>query len=365
LFSTYFSAMLNYKWIGAVLGAGALLFRFIAAQFPERTEEIYSRTVFPVIRQLIDMSLSRLPFPSVYLFVAAALGVIVFFFFQIRKKKGLKSKSKYFIRSALNFSGFLVFFFLLLWGYNYQRLPVYRQLSLEPVLLSPEELVEEIELTHGALLPLRMELTPDALSIEETIPYHRLEEKVRKEMKEILPQLGFDGRGYPRTKEFYPAGFMRRMGISGIYFPFTGESYIDPTLHNLEKPFTIAHEMAHSFGITHEGEANFISWVIGMQSKDALLQYSAQLQLFRYQLNELYRRDLAAYKEMTDRMDEGVKNDITSIMLKAREIRPLSPELSRRSNDLFLKTQGVKAGVQSYAQLPALAHAWRKNRMLK
>lgn len=352
--------MFNYKWIGAALGAGALLLRFMAAQFPEATEGIYARAVFPLIRQLIDSSISRLPFPSVYLFVAIVLGVVVFFFFQIKKKEGLKSKSKYLIRSLLNFTGILIFFFLLLWGYNYQRLPVYRQLSLEPTLLNPEVLLEEIQFTQTVLLQLRGDLTSDTLAIAETVPYSRLEEVVRGEMKRILPQLGFDNSGRPRTREFYPAGFLRRMGILGIYFPFTGESYIDPTLHHLEKPFTVAHEMAHSFGITNEGEANFIGWITGFLSSDPLLRYSAQLQLFRYQLNELYRKDPAGYKLIIAKMDPGIKNDIISIMLKAREIPPLFQDLSRRSNDLFLKTQGVKVGVESYAQLPSLVHAWRK-----
>jgi hypothetical protein len=34
--------------------------------------------------------------------------------------------------------------------------------------------------------------------------------------------------------------------------------------------------------------------------------------------------------------------------------------MSRKSNDLFLKSQGVKAGIKSYQQLPMLASAWRK-----
>lgn len=357
----FFSPMRNYTWIGVLLGAGALVLRIIAAQFPDATEKIYSRTVFPVIRQLMDMSMSRLPFPSVYLFVAAVAGLTVFFLFQMKKKAGKKNKSSYLLRSVLNFSGLLVFFFLLLWGYNYQRVPVYRQLSLEPVRLGPEELLEEIEFTHDALLQLRPALSPDTLAIEETIPYPDLEATVREEIKNALLLLGFDNKGHPRTREFYPAGFMRRMGILGIYFPFTGESYIDPTLHDLEKPFTVAHEMAHSFGITHEGEANFIGWMTGILSRDALLQYSAQLQLLRYQLNELYRRDPQGYKQTIGEMDPGIKNDIAAILLKAREITPFSRTLSRRSNDLFLKTQGVSAGVKSYAQLPALAHAWRKN----
>src|SRR5690554_2183654 len=171
--------MLNYKWIGAVLGAGALLLRFIAAQLPEWTEEIYSRTFFPVIRQLIDMSISKLPFPSVYLFVAAVGGIILMVVFQIRKKEAIKSKD--IVRFVLNFLCALIFHFLLLWGYNYQRITVYKQLSLEPSFLGSDELLEEIELTHGALLTLRLELASDTLAIEETIPYLQLEDIVREE----------------------------------------------------------------------------------------------------------------------------------------------------------------------------------------
>ena len=353
--------MLRYKWFGALLGLSALFLRFIAAQFPERTEEIYARGVFPLIRQLIDASLSKLPFPSVYLFVVAVLGLAGLFFFYNKEKEGMKSKTEHLIRSLSNFAGILVFLFLILWGYNYQRIPVYRQLSLTPAFLSQDELVSEITLTQRELSELRKSLASDTFAIEKTIPYAELEALVRSEMKEALPQLGFDGRGYPRTKEFYP-GFLKKMGIVGIYFPFTGESYIEPGLHDLEKPFTVAHEMAHSFGITNEGEANFISWIVGTQSNKVLLQYAAQLQLFRYQLNELWRRNPKVYKQMIRKMDPGIKNDIISIMLKAREIPPLFDNLSRRSNDLFLKTQGVKAGVKSYAQLPALAHAWRKTR---
>lgn len=351
--------MRRFKWKGVVLGMAALLLRILAAQFPQQTEIVYSRTIFPVIRRIFDSSLSKLPFPSFYLFAGAIAGVILFIFISTKKKRGMKAKAGYILRFSLNVSGILVFLFLVLWGYNYQRIPVYQQLSLDPVPLNEKELLEEIKLTHSELVLLRALLTSDTLPIEKTIPYSVLEKKVREVLKEDLALLGFDSKGHPRTKEFVPAGFLQRLGILGIYFPFTGESYIDPTLHPLEKPFTVAHEMAHSFGINNEGEANFISWAIGARSGDPLLQYSAQLQLFRYQLNDLYRYDKAAYQQVLELVEQGIKNDIASILLKSSEIKPLFRELSRKSNDLFLKTQGVKAGVASYAQLPMLAHTWR------
>lgn len=351
----------NYKWTGLLLGAVALLLRGVAARFPAHTEAIYSRTFFPMIRQSIDATVGKLPFPTVYLFAAVVVWVLVLFFFRHVRKEGWQSKLRHLVRSMLNFVGFLVFFFLLLWGYNYQRVPVYQQLSIEAELLSPDQLLDELHLTHELLAQLRKQLSSDTLAIAHTVAYPELEATVRAEMKKTLPELGLDAKGQPRTKEFYPPGFMKKMGILGIYFPYTGESYIDPELHVLEKPFTVAHEMAHSFGITDEGEANFISWVVGVQSEDFLLQYAAHLQLLRYQLREMSRRDPEMYKEVVLNLDPGVKNDIISILLKARQTPPVFGELSRKSNDLYLKTQGVKAGVRSYAQLPALAYAWRKN----
>src|SRR5690606_19200675 len=157
--------MRTCKWLGAALGTVALLVRLAASQFAEVTEKIYSRTFFPAIRQLFDMSLSKLPFPSVYIFGVAVVGVVLFVVFQTKKMKGAKSKSSYLLRSILNFTGLLVFLFLLVWGYNYQRLPVYRQLSLTPLPLSGYKLESELTFTHRALVDLRAQLTSDTLAI--------------------------------------------------------------------------------------------------------------------------------------------------------------------------------------------------------
>jgi hypothetical protein len=158
---------------------------------------------------------------------------------------------------------------------------------------------------------------------------------------------------------------MRKMGILGIYFPFTGESYIDPSLHPLEQPFTVAHEMAHSYGVTDEGEANFIAWVICTNSDDPLLRYSGHLRLFQYQLRDFYRMAPEEYKEWVKNLAFGIKNDLNAIREASDRVKPLSMELSRKSNDIFLKSQGVKAGVNSYQQLPMLAFSWRRRMNLE
>jgi len=347
-------------WSWAILGVFALLIRFVAAQYPEATDDIYSRMFFPAIRNIIDMTLGRLPFPSVYLFIASVALVFGVYINRLRKRKGWRYKIFYSFRALANGLGALIFFFLVFWGFNYQRTSIVQQLGLVPKALNLEQVKNEINITQRLVQQYRRALTSDTAAIQETILYPQLEIMVRRNIADNLDMLGLNFTGRPRTKLFPPPGFMRKMGILGIYFPFTGESYIDPTLHALEKPFTVAHEMAHSYGVTDEGEANFIAWVICTNSDDPLLRYSGQLKLLAYQIRDYYKMDPEEYKKWIKTLDSGVRNDLISIQKAGEEIKPYSIELSRRTNDIFLKSQGVKAGIMSYQQLPKLAFAWRE-----
>lgn len=347
-------------WSWAILGVIALGIRYLAAQNPEATDEIYSRIFFPGIRNVIDMTLGMLPFPSVYLFIACVLLVIGIYFWRLSKKVGWKSKMLYSLQALANGLGALIFFFLVLWGFNYQRTPIVQQLGLQPKAMNLEQVKSEVKITYRLAQQHRNAVTRDTAAIVEILSYPELEKLVRSNIAENLDMLGLNFTGRPRTKLFPPPGFMRKMGILGIYFPFTGESYIDPTLHALEKPFTVAHEMAHSYGVTDEGEANFIAWVICTNSDDPLLRYSGQLRLLNYQLSDYYRMAPEEYRDWVKTLDKGIINDMISIRIASEAIKAYSLELSRKTNDVFLKTQGVKAGVNSYQELPKLAFAWRE-----
>ncbi|WP_230981293.1 DUF3810 domain-containing protein [Echinicola salinicaeni] len=350
------------NWTWALLGLIALLIRYFFIQYPEGTEQIYSRGIFPVIRNLIDYSFGKFPVPSIYLFFTGLLVALYYFWKGWRHQKGWLNSLVFTGRNVLNFLGFLVFAFLLLWGFNYQRIPVFQQLSLEPMPLHKEELLSELKLTRDDLHAWRAQISMDTSALTETVAFGELEDVVRETIAEKIAMLGLEYSGNPRTRELYPGGFLRKLGILGIYFPFTGESYIDPTLHHLEKPFTLAHEMAHSCGVTDEGEANFFAWVVCTQSDIPLLNYSAQLRLISYQLKDLYRQDVEAYKSFVKTLEKGVRNDFADISENHKKIEPFSLEISRKSNDLYLKAQGVKAGVGSYAQLTMLAYAWRNKK---
>jgi hypothetical protein len=350
----------NTTWTWAFLGLLALAVRFLAGQYPEATDQFYSRTFFPVIRNGIDLSLGKLPFPTVYVFICLVLALSWGSFRRFFRLVGWRQRARYVLQASANGLSALVFFFLLLWGFNYQRTPIFQQLNLQPKPLDVQQLVAELDLTLQSASLDRGRISQDTTALTEVMAYLPLEDLVRRTMQANLEVLDLNFTGHPRTKQFPPEGFMRRMGILGIYFPFTGESYLDPSLHALEKPFTIAHEMAHSYGVTDEGEANFIAWVICTRSEEPILRYAAHLLLLRYQLRDYHGMDPDGALCWIENLPRGIIQDLISIRESAEAYPPIWLALSRKSNDLFLKSQGVKAGIKSYQQLPMLAFAWRQ-----
>jgi len=211
--------MVKKNWSWAILGLLALVLRFLAAQFPETTDQVYSRTFFPFLRNLLDLSLGKLPFPSIYLFIILFGVILVIFILRLKAQVGRKQRIHYSLRFLFNALGVLIFFFLVLWGYNYQRTPIVQQLGLLPSPLPLEILEAELQLTQNLATQERLKIKEDTAAIIEWMDYALLEEVVRDNMRKNLFLLGINYTGNPRTKLVPPSGLMRRIGILGIYFP--------------------------------------------------------------------------------------------------------------------------------------------------
>ncbi|WP_339903516.1 DUF3810 family protein, partial [uncultured Cyclobacterium sp.] len=247
------------KWTGVYLGIIALLFRYLAASSPFLTEKWYTTGLYPLVRALLDHTLLLLPFPALYLLFILLIYLGYRFVRKLFKRESRKQGLFLLPRVILNFLGLLIFSFLTLWAYNYYRVPLYQKLKLSPSPLSIGLLIEEMETTQQSLQSLRDKVQPDSKKWADIPDFTIQSALIRDEMKSMLREWEHGGKGSPVVKQFYPEGTLRRLGIFGIYFPFTGEAYLDPSLHPLEKSFTMAHELAHGFGITDEGEANFMA----------------------------------------------------------------------------------------------------------
>ncbi|MFN8396264.1 MAG: DUF3810 family protein [Bacteroidia bacterium] len=166
------------------------------------------------------------------------------------------------LKNVGGFLGAAVFFFYVLWGYNYERTPIEQSLNLQLDSLSVEQLCEEAEWAareaerERALIP---GISND--SISEALVPENLEEKVRTCVGKAMETMGFTIHGCIRGRMINPGGWMLRIGIAGIYNPFTGEGNVTGAQVPYKWPYTMAHEMSHACGWGDEGTCNFVGMI--------------------------------------------------------------------------------------------------------
>jgi hypothetical protein len=340
-----------------ILGLTALMIRFIADGTPQYVEQFYSRGVFLGVRWLFDWSFAWLPFPLLLVFYAVILYYIFRFF------KSLISKQipfrKRLLNSGLqliNFIGFIVFSFLILWGFNYARPNFSTQIGL--TIEKPDTLAlrKELEIAANEAIDARKLIENRPLSMEGFS--NDFEDKMRADVSNFLEKNNFKAGGRLRGRQISPDGLLFRFGISGIYMPFTGESSIDNAVHPLEKPFTMAHELAHGYGWTEEATANFVAYLSCINSSDNYTRYSGLISYYRYVASNYKRLNPEAYKAFRAKLPDGFRSDLEAI--NQRLLRYPTWFSTDKINDIFLKSQGVTEGVESYSRIVILVYSWRK-----
>jgi Protein of unknown function (DUF3810) len=347
----------RYIWI--MLGFAALGLRYFAGMTPQYVEQFYSRGIYPYIRWFFDHSIGLLPFPLLYVFY----GLILYFFYKIiknifNKKYPIKKRIYETIYNLSSFAGFMIFWFLFLWGFNYARPSFSEQINLKIQKPDSLALFEELKTAATEAIEARAKLTNNPLSISQ-LP-NDFENLIRREVTLFLESKGFNAGGRLRGRNINPNGILNRFGISGIYMPYIGEANIDAGLHDLEKPYDLAHEMAHGYGWTEEASANFIAYLTCIQSDNAFVRYSGLLNHYRYVASNYKRINTEGYALFRGKLPEGIIEDLDAI--NERQKKYPSWFETDWMNDIFLRSQGVKEGVASYSKVVVLVYSWRKKK---
>lgn len=336
----------TFKRYGGLLFIGvALVVRMLFSLFPQLFEALYFRTLFPFIRKIQYPIGMVLPFSGYYFLIVVAIAWLIWRLPKSRAKK----KWLTFGRRLTNFCGGIIALFLLLWGYNYVGPSLADRLSLaktdnqyDVAKLYLFTMNEAAEQRKTIVLPHDSAAVED-LAIE--IDYIALNDAV----KEVLQPLGYPISTGVKLRRVMPEGALRRVGIRGIYNPFTGEANVESDAGVLTGAFTAAHEMAHAYGITGEGEANLVAYMALINSGDAVWEYSARYALWRYVASEVNQKlDEADRAVLAEAIPEGLWRDRMAIWMRFSNRPPYFPELSETVNDSYLKIQGVESGTEDY-----------------
>lgn len=302
-------------------------------------EHIYYNGIFRIFRVAYDTVLGWSPFPMIYLIVVIVLVRIVKWFNDW--------KIGFFFQASrlLGGVGMLITLFYLLWGFNYNQVALQDRLELNLEEVSKEDIEMEFQRATNLLREEAQQL-PDQYTSDASIASLKITDNdLRVDVERALAILGLPNKGKVRVRQLWPNGFLLRWSTAGIYIPHAAEGHIDRGLMSVQKPFTIAHEMAHGYGVTDEGACNFIAWLACSQSKDAWIRYGGAFTYWRYAAAEMEREKV---DEVIHTLDPIVLRSLILVRENDKKYPDIMPQVRDAIYSSYLKQHGVKGGLQSY-----------------
>lgn len=351
------------------------------SQSPEFVEDVYARNAgYGIARGLgfitgfVPTSLAEICIVGAALYLFVPFCVAAFHVLK-RKRRILNAVAAGFFRFWA-FAAVVLTLFYLSWGMNYAREPLPRRLGFKPIETPAndsenEKQTEEIARLAEELIVVTNENyrefcgsddfgrpsfppagSPDLdATLDEA--YSRVQQKLGLEPEFAVTRA--------RAKPVAASEIMNWLHIAGFYFPWTGEANYNRLCPAATLPHVIAHEKAHQRLITSEDEANFIGYLACVLSDDPYVRYSGYLFAQRQLLGELYLRDAERAMALVKKRHPGVQRDVDAARAFWQQYSGAIEEVSREVNDTYLKSQGVKGGVASYAASKSLIILWARS----
>ena len=151
---------------------------------------------------------------------------------------------------------------------------------------------------------------------------------------------------------------MSYWGITGFFFPWTGECVVSGNNPQVQQPFTIAHESAHARRVGNEDEANFAAFLACRQSSDVRLQYSGLHHAWLYVWNACYRTDPELALQYRELLCSHARQDLVSVSRHWAKYDGWLEKLGTSVNDAYIKGTGQPDGIAAYSKAADLIIAY-------
>jgi Protein of unknown function (DUF3810) len=332
----------THAWHAAVvlLAAGAALVPTPAGV----VERLYSTGVYPIVQRALTSVSNRVPFALLDVLIAVVVcGWIAALVRDLARARGAGLRAAVaIVARTVVVAAALYLVFLIVWGFNYRRVP----------------LADKLQFQSGGVSPDAAR-TLAATSVERA---NALYDRAhgggeRTELAGAFARAQRDLGGARLAVPGWPKStlldlYFRRAAVDGMTDPYFLETLVAGDLLPFERPFVVAHEWSHLAGYADEGEANFVGWLTCLRGSDGD-QYSGWLFLYGEILGSVRPADRA---EIAGRLAAGPRADRRAVADRVR--RHVNPRVSAagwRVYDRYLKANRVEAGVASYAEVVRLA----------
>jgi hypothetical protein len=342
----------------------AIVLQILAALFPSLVERLYARSIYPHIVGALSFFSRRFGFSLAEVFIYLVIAFILFGLARLALQVYLRPPDR--LKRAGAAAHFIAWFiaiclwaFLLSFGLNYQRPLLFDMLGFE----RSEVPAAELEAMSGEIISRVNENYDEAHAYGRAVPDTEEIIRLLEESYSSTAELSLLPRGsFAPPKPVYFSGVMTRLGISGIYFPFTAEPNYNAEEPDFQLPFTMAHEMAHQRGVARESEANFVAFLVCVNSTDPFIRYSG----YRNALGvvaELFRKEPEKAKDLISQLGPGFREDSRRAALFWARASGLIGNIVTHINDLYLRANRVKSGTADYARSTTLIIAYYRKRL--
>lgn len=322
--------------------------------------DLFNGTVSAVLRRVLAYLTNIFPFSVAETLLIASpfiLGFLLYYGIRYRNKT---------LRDALLYCGSIlsvlvlvlqIFVFAFAPGYYGQTID--KKLGIERKDVSAEELyetacilIEKINAENDAVLYLG-----DGFSLMP-YGYSEMNSKLIEAYEVLSQKYGFIPSFYSRVKPVMLSEPMSYTHITGVYTFFTGEANINVNFPDYTIPYTAAHELAHQRGIAREDEANFVAFLVCLESEYTYIRYSGLVGMYEYVMSALYRADKELYAEARGLVEGSVLAEQRAYSLFFDKYRESTVgEVSGAVNDSYLQSQGT-VGTASYGMVVDLTVAY-------
>lgn len=353
--------MKTKKWIFiAFLLLLVLLIRIVSSSAP-LAEQHYSTGIYPYISDFFRYTIGWLPFSVGDILYAFTVSWLLYSLTRIVQLLWTRNITRAYLvkkfQSALLFFLITYVAFNVLWGINYNREGITKQLGLQVGQYSTQDLLE-----LNRLLLKKVNENKTAITRHSRFDFTEPELYERAQKAYALAHKKFPFLQY-QTSSIKSSlwGWMGSyVGFAGYYNPFTGEAQVNTSIPSFLQPFTACHEIAHQLGYAKENEANFVGYLSATSSQDSLFLYSTYLDLFLYAERNLYTVDSVAAHSMVKQLLPSVRQDLKEWSDFHIRHRNFVEPFIRWLYDKFLQNNEQPAGVLTYDEVTGFLIAYHK-----
>lgn len=326
----------------------------------EAFADFFNLRVSGLFRQALGMLTAWIPFSLAECIVFASPCILVTIYVICVRKSA--RGTRYFIRCIAGLLSVILLvyaMFVFVFAAGYRGTTLDRKMELDTENIAKEDLYNAMYFVRDRL----NELADEVAFVENTgsvRPYSH-EETVKlclQSYDKLEEELGFINNFPSTVKQLVVSDLMTYTHISGMYTFFTGEANLNTNYPYFVNVFTTAHEMAHQRGIAREDEANFIAYLVCINSDDPYMQYSGYLSMYEYLITPMRKASKTLYGDVVGGLDERVKYDLTCYSRFFDKYRDnTAAKVSDTVNNTYLTMQGTE-GTVSYDLVSELAIAY-------